>query len=55
MRREPDPLRAQAEVEQVRLLDAREIRLLFPDGELWRERFGPLVKSLVVFKRPEPR
>jgi hypothetical protein len=53
MRQETDPLRAQAEVEQVRLLDVREIKLLFPDGELWREWFGPLVKSLVIYKRPE--
>jgi hypothetical protein len=52
MKRAADPLRAQAEVEQVRLLDQREMRLLFPGGELWREKIGPLVKSLVAWKRP---
>lgn len=52
MKREVNPLRAQAEVEQVRLLDQRELRLLFPEGELWREKVGPLIKSLVAWKRP---
>ncbi|MEW6302157.1 MAG: class I SAM-dependent methyltransferase [Verrucomicrobiota bacterium] len=50
MKCEPDPLRAQAEVEQIRLLTAREMRLLFPDAKLWRERLGPFTKSLVAWK-----
>ena len=34
--------------DETRLLSARELRSLFPDGELVRERIGPLTKSLVV-------
>lgn len=34
--------------EDTRLLGARELRELFPDGEITRERVGPLTKSLVV-------
>jgi SAM-dependent methyltransferase len=34
--------------EDVRLLGPRELRSLFPDGVLVRERLGPLTKSLVV-------
>lgn len=39
---------AGGEFEDIRLLSARELRALFPDGVLVRERSGPLVKSLVV-------
>lgn len=34
--------------EDIRLLDARELRRLFPDAEIVRERIGPLTKSLVA-------
>lgn len=34
--------------DNTRLLGARELRRLFPDGEIVRERVGPLTKSLVV-------
>lgn len=56
MPRQPDPLRARAEVEQVRLLSGREMRGLFPDAELLAERLGPLVKSWVARRpvRPPP-
>ena len=40
---------ALAEVSAVRLLTARELRGLFPGGHLYRERFGGLTKSLVVY------
>lgn len=53
MPRQPDPLRARAEVEQVRLLGGREMRGLFPDAEQLAERLGPLVKSWVA-RRPAP-
>jgi SAM-dependent methyltransferase len=34
--------------ENTRLLGARELRRLFPDGVIVRERVGPLTKSLIV-------
>jgi 2-polyprenyl-3-methyl-5-hydroxy-6-metoxy-1,4-benzoquinol methylase len=34
--------------EWVRLLDARELARLFPDGEILRERVGPFTKSLMA-------
>jgi SAM-dependent methyltransferase len=34
--------------ESVRLLGARELRQLFPDAEILRERLGPFTKSLVA-------
>ena len=34
--------------DEVRLLGARELRRLFPDAEIVRERAGPLTKSLVA-------
>jgi len=50
MKRQGDPLLAQAEIEQVRLLNAREMRCLFPDAELRREKLGPLIKSLIAVR-----
>ena len=34
--------------ERIRLLDAAELRRLFPDADMVRERFGPLTKSLIA-------
>ena len=34
--------------ERIRLLDAAELRRLFPDADTVRERFGPLTKSLIA-------
>ena len=39
---------SKAPFEDVRLLGPRELRSLFPDGVLVRERLGPLTKSLVI-------
>ena len=47
----PDPVAALDLVEEIRLLTARELGLLFPDAEIVRERLGPLVKSLVAVRR----
>jgi len=47
--RTPDRAAARAVVESVRLIDARELRRLFPGGTVWRERFLGLTKSLVVY------
>jgi hypothetical protein len=52
MKRVRDPLIAQAEVEQVRLLTGRELRLLFPSARVYRERIGPFVKSFVMWEPP---
>jgi SAM-dependent methyltransferase len=35
--------------DETRLLGARELRRLFPDARIVRERLGPLTKSLVAF------
>jgi hypothetical protein len=50
MPREPDYLSARAQVEQIRLVSGREMRLLFPDGTVEYERVGPLVKSLIAIR-----
>ena len=42
------PPRALRNYSAVRLLSAREMRAVFPAATLWRERFGPLIKSFVV-------
>jgi hypothetical protein len=36
------------DAESLRLLDKRELRLLFPDAQILEERLGPLVKSYVA-------
>lgn len=35
---------------RIRLLDAKEMRQLFPDAMLWRERFLGLTKSLIAIR-----
>jgi hypothetical protein len=51
MKRQPDPLLALAEIEQVRLLNLYEVRRLFPDAEIRREKIGPFTKSLIAVRR----
>jgi hypothetical protein len=46
--RRPDSLLARAEVEQIRLLNYREMKRLFPEAHIHREKFGPLTKALVA-------
>ena len=50
MRAQPNYLNAREEVEQIRLLSIREMRLLFPDAELRLERFGGFVKSIMAVR-----
>ncbi|GJE18453.1 class I SAM-dependent methyltransferase [Methylobacterium marchantiae] len=42
---------AMALIDGTNMLDARQMTELFPDGELHRERFGPLTKSFVSIRR----
>jgi len=46
-----DYLLAKATVESIRLLTAHEMRWLFPNGEIYREKVGPLTKSLVAWRK----
>lgn len=45
----PDPEDARRAVEEIRLLGSRELRRLFPDAELYRERVLGLTKSLIAY------
>lgn len=54
MRMQSDYATARAEVEQIRLLTLAEMRNLFPDADLRREKIGPFVKSLIAVRRSEP-
>jgi Methyltransferase domain len=51
------PNRQQSEqfANEVRLPTMRDMRRLFPDGEIWRERFLGLTKSLTAVKGQEDR
>lgn len=48
-RQAPSYLAAYEEVESIRLLSERELRYLFPDSKLWKERILALTKSFVVY------
>jgi hypothetical protein len=50
-RRDRDARRSRELVSEIRLLSARELRLLFPESEIWIERFASLAKSLVAVHR----
>jgi hypothetical protein len=51
MEAQPDPLRARASVEQVRLLSRTDMQRLFPDARIVEERFAFMTKSLFAIKR----
>ena len=48
MKRVQDPVRARAAVESIRLLSERELKKLFADGKIYREKIGLLTKSLIA-------
>jgi hypothetical protein len=50
IKRQRDPLLARAEVESIRLLSARELARLFPDGRIEREKLGPFTKSVTAWR-----
>lgn len=52
IRRRPDRAEAEREVRSIRLLDAGDLRRLFPDASLYRERALGLTKSLMAARRP---
>jgi 2-polyprenyl-3-methyl-5-hydroxy-6-metoxy-1,4-benzoquinol methylase len=51
MKAQPDAILARAEVEQIRLLDRREMTFLFPDGDLIEERIWGFTKSFYAVRR----
>jgi Methyltransferase domain len=53
MPRQEDPALARAQVESIRLLSEREIRSLFPDGRIHREKVGLLTKSITAWRAIE--
>jgi hypothetical protein len=50
MSAQPDYELAKSDVEQIRLLNVREVRALFPDARLVTEQLGPLLKSLIAIR-----
>jgi hypothetical protein len=48
--RMPDRAVARDYVESLTLLTERDLKRLFPDGEILREKFAGLVKSLAVYR-----
>lgn len=48
---EPDALRARIDCDQIRLLSQAEIRLLFPDAAVHKERLAGMVKSFIVIRK----
>jgi SAM-dependent methyltransferase len=49
-----DPERARAAVAEIRLLSPREMRALFPEAELYRERVLGLTKSVIAYGGWQP-
>jgi hypothetical protein len=48
-RRIPDRAKARAEVESISLLTHRDLRRLFPEARIYRERLMGLTKSFVAY------
>lgn len=50
MRKTPDALAARAEIEQIRLLNGTEMKAIFHDATIHREKIGPFTKSIIAAK-----
>jgi hypothetical protein len=50
MKQVQDPALARETVESIRLLDEGELKSLFEDAKIYREKVGPLTKSLVAWR-----
>jgi len=50
MKQVRDPVKARETVESIRLLNERELRKLFADGRIYREKVGGITKSLVIWR-----
>lgn len=48
----PGEAEARRAVDEIRLLRPSEMKGLFPDGRLYRERIGPITKSLTAIRSP---
>jgi len=46
----PDEKQCDAFMNEIRLLDKRELQTLFPDADIWHERFCGMSKSLIAVK-----
>jgi hypothetical protein len=44
----PTPAQIDQRIQELRLLDEHDLRRLFPDAEIWRERFIGMTKSLIA-------
>lgn len=47
----PSEQKIQQVFEEIRLLDKKELQSLFPDAEIWKERFLGLVKSWIAVRK----
>lgn len=46
----PDPVQAARQVDEVRLMTIPELEKMFPDGNLYKEYFMGMIKSVVMYK-----
>ena len=51
--KEPTLSAAREMVESISLLAEEDMRTLFPDGEIYLEKIGPLTKSIVAWRKPD--
>jgi hypothetical protein len=52
-KKEPDKEKATIRVTEIQLLTEKNMKQLFPDGKVYRERFLGLKKSITMYKFPE--
>lgn len=53
MKRQENSIMARAEVESIRLLSERKMARLFPYSRIYREKIGPLTKSIIACRAIE--